>query len=186
MKLKWILLLFLALPIAARAEGDFRVYSGTEVMIEGGKVDKMSVVMNNYQFNIRPPKGWYREVEESSRKIIFKSPSGKSALTVFFTTNSPDQLPDESELRTRVLHDHAGAGVAQYSVCPTAYRPGVLFDLVHIPAPGVVQKIRHAFLPEPAGTTEIVLTASEDEFEKYKQVFMATARAFRVDRVVRQ
>jgi hypothetical protein len=183
--LKWLVLFLFAAVSTVRAQGDFRVVTGTEVLLEGGKVEKMSVVISNYQFNVRPPRGWYRKVEEASREIVFTSPSGKSALTIRFTAFSPDALPEESVLRTRVLQDHAGAGIVQNTVCPTAYRPGMLFDLVRVPAPQVMQKIRHAYLPHPAGTTEMILVSSEDEYDKTKVIFMATARAFRVERILR-
>ena len=174
----------LALPFAGRrrpAQSDFHAYPGTEDLIEGGRVEKLTVVSSNLQFNVRLPKGWYRQVDEASRKIIFTSQSGRSAVTVQFTTNSPGTLPAEDILRAKALQAHPGAGILQYSVCPTSQRPGVFFDLVRVPAPQVVQKIRHAFVAQPAGQVEFVLSASDDEFEKNRLVFMAMLRAFRAE-----
>jgi hypothetical protein len=179
--MKPLLLLFLSLAAAARAQSGFHAYPGTEDLIEGGRVDKLTVVCSNLQFNVRPPKGWYRQVDEASRKIIFTSQSGRSAVTVQFTANSPGTLPAEDILRAQVLQAHPGAGILQYSVCPTSYRPGVFFDLARVPAPRVVQKIRHAFVPQPAGQVEFVLSASDDEFEKNRLVIMAMLRAFRME-----
>jgi len=179
--MKLLLLLFLSLAAAAQAQSDFHAYSGTEDLIEGGRVDKLTVVCSNLQFNVRPPRGWFRQVDEASRKTIFTSPSGRSAVTIQFTTNSPGTLPAEDVLRAQVLQAHPGAGILQSSVCPTSYRPGVLFDLVLTPAPQVVQKIRHAFVAHPAGQAEFVLSASDDEFAKNRLVFMALLRAFRVE-----
>jgi hypothetical protein len=179
--MKLLPLLFLSLTAAARAQGDFHAYSGTEDLIEGGRVEKLTVVSSNLQFNVRPPKGWYRQVDEASRKIIFTDQSGQSAVTVQFTTNFPGTLPAQDILRAQVLQAHPGASILQYSVCPTSYRPGALFDLVRAPAPHVVQKIRHAYVAQPAGQVEFVLSASDDEFEKDRLIFMALARAFRVE-----
>ncbi len=179
--MKLLLLLFLSLAAAARAQSDFHAYPGTEDLIEGGRVEKLTVVSSNLQFNVRLPKGWYRQVDEASRKIIFTSQSGRSAVTVQFTTNSPGTLPAEDILRAKALQAHPGAGILQYSVCPTSQRPGVFFDLVRVPAPQVVQKIRHAFVAQPAGQVEFVLSASDDEFEKNRLVFMAMLRAFRAE-----
>lgn len=179
--MKLFFLLFLSLAASARAQGDFHVYSGTEDLIEGGRMDKLTVVSGDWQFNVRPPKGWYRQVDENGRKIIFTDQSGKSAVTVQFTTNSPGTLPEKDVLQAQALQAHPGAGIVQYSVCPTSYRPGVFFDLVRVPAPQVVQKIRHAFVPQPDGEVEFVLAASDDEFEHDRLVFMAVLRAFRVD-----
>jgi hypothetical protein len=179
--MKLLLLLFLSLAATARAQSDFHAYPGTEDMMEGGRVEKLTVVTGNLQFSVRSPKGWYRQVDEASRKIIFTSPSGRSAVTVQFTTNSPGTLPEQDILRAKALQAHPGATILQSSVCPTSYRPGVLFDLVLTPAPQVVQKIRHAFVAHPAGQAEFVLSASDDEFAKNRLVFMALLRAFRVE-----
>src|ERR1700733_8228074 len=97
--MKLLILLFLSLAVTARAESDFHAYPGTEDLIEGGRFDKLTVVSSNLQFNVRPPRDWTRVVDEPSRKILFTSPSGKSAVTVQFTTNSPGKLPDEDLLR---------------------------------------------------------------------------------------
>lgn len=181
--MKWILALFFSLAATVHAQGDFRVCFSSEVLLEGGRVDKLIVVTSNLQFNIRPPKNWYREVEESSRRITFTSPSGKSALAVQFRTNSPGILPDAADLRAQVLRDHAGAGVVQRAICPSGYRPGVLFDLVRVPAPQVVQRTRHAFVAEPGGRAEFILTSSDDEFQKNSSIFMDVVRDFRVDQI---
>jgi hypothetical protein len=179
--MKRLLLLFLSLAAAARAQSDFHVYPGTEERIEGGRVDKLTVIYGNLQFNVRPPAGWYRQVDEAGRKIIFTARSGRSAVTVQFTANSPGTLPAEDVLRAQALQAHPGAGILQHSVCPTGYRPGVFFDLARVPAPQVVQKIRHAFVPQPAGEVEFVLSASEDEFRQNSTVLMAMLGAFRVE-----
>jgi hypothetical protein len=52
-----------------------------------------------------------------------------------------------------------------------------------VPAPHVIQRMRHAFVTTPAGDVEFVLTASEDEFDKNRQVLMGVLRAFRVESV---
>jgi hypothetical protein len=57
----------------------------------------------------------------------------------------------------------------------------VFFDLVMQPAPGASMKARHAFVAEPAGLAEFVLSANSDEFDKSLIVFMATARSFRLE-----
>jgi len=179
--MKLLLLLFLSLAAAARAQSDFHAYAGTEVLLEGGQVDKLTVVRGNLQFNIRPPKGWSHQVDEASQKIIFTAKSGKSAVTIQFTTHSPGTLPAADVLRTQALQAHPGAGLVQSAVCPTSDRPGLFFDLVRVPAPQVVQKIRHAYVAQPAGQVEFVLAASDDEFEKNKLVLMGMLRAFRVE-----
>jgi hypothetical protein len=179
--MKLFLILFLSLAAAARAQSDFHAYPGSEHLIEGGTVEKLTVVSSHLLFNIRPPRNWYRQVDEAGRKIIFTAPSGKSAVTVQFTAHSPGILPADDVLRAQALQAHPGAGIVQRAVCPTGYRPGVFFYLVRVPAPQVVQKLRHAYVPQPAGEVEFVLTASEDEFQADRQVFMAMLRAFRVD-----
>jgi hypothetical protein len=178
--MKLLILLVFSLAAAARAQSDFHAYPGSENLIEGGRLDKLTVVSSNLQFNVRPPRGWTRVVDEPGRKILFTSPSGKSAVTVQFTTNSPGKLPDEESLRARVGQEHPGTGILQYSVCPTSYGPGVFFDLVSAPRPHIVQKIRHAFVAEPAGEVEFILSASDDEFEKGTLIFMEILRSFRV------
>src|SRR5271167_4401688 len=99
MRLKLLLLLGLSLAAAARAQSGFRVYTGTEDLIEGGTVEKLTVVTRNRQFNIRPPKNWSRQVDEAARKIIFIDSSGRTAVTVQFTSNSPGSLPAKDVLR---------------------------------------------------------------------------------------
>ena len=178
--MKQVLLIFLSLAAVAQAQSVFHAYPGTEDLIEGGRREKLTVVYGNLQFNIRPPKGWYRQVDEAGRKIIFTSQSGRSAVTVQFTANSPGVLPSRDDLRSQVLRAHPGATILQCAVCPTGWRPGVYFDLVRTPAPQVVQKIRHAFVAQPAGGVEFVLAASDDEFKRNCSVFMAMSGAFRV------
>jgi hypothetical protein len=86
-------------------------------------------------------------------------------------------------LREQALAEHPGAGILQSAVCPTSIQPGVLFDLVLVPGPGVELKTRHVFVATPAGETEFVLSASADEFETNKIVFMGTVRSFRMDAI---
>jgi hypothetical protein len=179
--MKLLLFLFLSLAAAAQAQSGFHAYPGAEDLIEGGRVDKLTVVYSNLQFNVRPPKGWYRQVDEASRKIVFTAQSGRSAVTVQFTANSPGALPAKDVLRAQALQAHPGAAILQCSVCPTGCRPGVFFDLVRVPAPQVVQKIRHAFVAQPVGGVEFVLSASDDEFKRNSSVFMAMLGAFRVE-----
>jgi hypothetical protein len=183
MIMKPLLLFLLSLAAVARAQGDFHAYPDSEMLIEGGRIEKLTVVSSNLQYNVRPPRDWSRSVDEPGRKIIFTSPSGKSAVTVQFTTNSPGALPEKDILKTLVLQEHPGAGIFNSAVCPTSYRPGVFFDLAAIPAPHVVQRIRHAFVSQPAGGVEFVLSASDDEFQKDISLVMSMLRAFRVDPV---
>src|ERR1700722_15723519 len=123
--MKHSLLLSLCLAASAQAQPDFHAYTGTEDLIEGGRVEKLTAVYYDLRFNVRAPVGWYRQLDEASSKIIFVSPSGKSALTVQFTTNSPGTLPDEDLLRYKAQQAHPGADLLQTAVCPTSYRPGV-------------------------------------------------------------
>jgi hypothetical protein len=180
MRLKLLLLLGLLLPAAARAQSSFHVYPGMENLIESSPMETLTVVSSNLQFNLRPPRGWSHQVDETDHKIIFTAQSGRSAVTVQFTTNSPGTLPAEDILRARVLQAHPGAGIVHSGVCPTGYRPGVYFDLLRVPAPGLVQRIRHAYVTQPAGQVEFVMAASDDEFERGKVAMMNTAGAFRV------
>jgi hypothetical protein len=181
--MKLLLLFLLSLAAGARAQSDFHAYAGTEVLIEGGRLEKLTVVSSNLQFNVRPPKDWARLVDEAGRKITFTSPSGKSAVMVQFTTNSPGTLPEKGILQAQVLQEHPGAGVYNSAVCPTSYQPGLYFDLALVPAPHIVQRIRHAYVAEPAGQVEFVLSASDDEFQKNIFLIMSMLRSFRVDPV---
>jgi len=83
-------------------------------------------------------------------------------------------------LRTQVLRAHPGATVELYAVCSTNYRPGAYFDLMRVAAPGLVQRLRHAYVPQPAGQVEFILTASDDEFALGAPVVMDMLRAFGV------
>jgi hypothetical protein len=179
--MKPLLLLLLALTAAARAQGDFHAYAGTENLTEGGQVEKLTVVSSNLEFDVRPPRGWARLVDEANRKIIFTSQSGKSAMTILFTTNSPGTLPEKGLLMAQVLQAHPGGGIYNSAVCSTSYQPGVFFDLTLVPAPHVVQRIRHAYVAQPAGEVEFVLSASDDEFGRNSFLIMSMLRAFRVD-----
>jgi hypothetical protein len=180
MRLKLLLLLCLSLAASARAQSGFHAYPGTETLIEGGTVGKLTVVSSDLQFIIRPPKNWSCQVDETGRKIFFIDPSGRSAVTVQFTANSPGTLPAEDVLRAQVLRAHPGAAIVQYAVCSTNYRPGVFFDLVRVAAPGLVQRMRHAFVALPAGQVEFVLTASDDEFGLGKPAITDMLSTFRV------
>jgi hypothetical protein len=92
-------------------------------------------------------------------------------------------LPDEDTLRAQILQEHPGASIVRSSVCPTSYRPGLLFDLVLVPTPDVVMRMRHAFVAGPAGEVEFILSASSDEYDKNCYVVMAMLRAFRVEKL---
>jgi hypothetical protein len=179
--MKLLLLLLLWLAVSVRAQSDFHAYPGIENLAEGNSAEKLTVISHNLQFNVRPPRDWSHWVNESSRKIVFTSPSGQSALTVQFTTNSPGTLPEKDILRTQALQAHPGAAIYNFAAFATGYRPGVFFDLASIPAPHVVQKIRHAFVAGPAGEVEFILSASEAEFATDRIVLMSMLGAFRVD-----
>ena len=173
-------LFFAAIAVtAARAEDGFHAYASSTNLIEGGRVDLLVIVTSNQQAYLRSPKGWYHQVDESREKITFQTTSGKSALTVQFTTNSPGALPPEKILKARVLAEHPGSGILQYSICPTSSGPGVFFDLISIPAPRVILKMRHAYVALPGGEAEFVLSANEDEFDKGRIVLMGMLNSFR-------
>jgi len=174
-------LLLLCLALSAGAQSDFHALASTEYLLEGGQLEKLTVVTGNLQFNIRPPRDWSRCVDDAARRITFTSPSGQGAVTIQFTSNSPGTLPENDLLRTHLQQAHPGAGVYNTAVCPTSSRPGVFFDLAGVPAPHVVQKIRHAFVPGPSGVVEFVLSASNEEFDKDRLALMAMLGAFRVD-----
>jgi hypothetical protein len=157
----------------------FHAYAGSTNLIEGGKVETLVLIKGKEQFTLRPPKGWYRQVMESQQRITFQDKSGKSALIVQFTTNSPGTLPDKQVLQSRVLAEHPHSGILQYNFCPTSSGPGVFFDLVCMPVPESVLKIRHAFVALPEGEAEFTLSASDDEFEKGRIVVMGMLSTFR-------
>jgi hypothetical protein len=179
--MKKLSLLFLTLAMAAQAQNSFRAYSSTEKLLEGGQVEKMNVAMGDLRFTFRPPKKWGSVVDGADRKIVFTSPSGKSAVTVQFTANSPGALPEQDVLRAQVLQAHPGAEIMRSAVCPTSYKPGMFYDLVLVTDGGAMLKVRHAFVPQPGGGAEFILSASDDEFEKDKYILMAMLRAFRVE-----
>lgn len=181
--MKYLATLILSLAVAAQAQSDFRAYAGMEESLEGGRTQKLTVISSDLQFNIVPPRSWACQTIAAERKLVFTSPSGRSAITVQFTGNSPGELPDNDVLREQALRAHPGAGVLQTSVCPTGYRPAVFFDLVMMPTPGKILKLRHAFISEPAGVAEIVLSANDDEFDQYRPVIMGMLRNFRATRL---
>lgn len=175
-------LLVFCVAIANSAQAGFRAYAGTESGVEGGTVEKLTVVSDtdHLLFNVRPPAGWTRQMDADGRRIVFTSASGRSALTIQFTTNSPGALPEDDILRAQVLEAHPGAGIVQRAVCPTSYQPGVFFDLTSVPSAHLVQKARHAFVAGPAGEVEFVLSSSEDEFDAAAAQFMDILRDFSV------
>ena len=179
--MKLIILILAALAMTAQAQSDFKAVPGMEDLQEGGRLEKLTVVTGNLMFNVRPPRGWSRLIDEAGHKIVFTSQSGQSAITVLFTGNSPGVLPDDDALEQQVLRAHPGASIVQTSVCPTSYKPGKFFDLTSIPTPHVVQKIRHAYVSQPAGEVEYILSASEAEFDKDQYIIMGMVRAFRVE-----
>jgi hypothetical protein len=181
--MKWLLFLFLVTATGAHAAGGFHVYSGSTNLIEGGTVETLILINGEEESTLRPPKGWFHEIDDSQRKIIFKNQTGKSALTLQLTTNSPGRLPGRDVLQARVLAEHPGAGILQYNVCTTSSGPGVFFDLVSMPAPQVILKIRHAFVKLPQGQAEFILSSSDDEFEKGRTVFMLMLNSFRTSQV---
>lgn len=180
MRLKFSFLLCFALAAATRADSDFHANFGTEILAEGGHLDKITVITGSLQFNFRPPKRWAHALDEAGRKIVFTSPSGQSAVTVLFTSRSPGILPDKDMLQAQALQAHPGATILLSSVCPTSYQPGVLFDMQRVAGPGIMQRIRHAFVAQPAGQVEFDLTASDEEYEKAKLAFTSLLQSFRV------
>jgi hypothetical protein len=181
--MKFALLFSLSLAVAAQAQAGIQVYPGTEDLIEGGRVEKLTVVSSPWQFDLRPPRGWYRQVDEGGQKIIFTAPSSKSAVIVQFTTNSPGALPPQDTLKAGALLAHPGAAIVQYAACPTGYHPGAMIDLVRVAAPKVVQRMRHAYVAVPYGEVEFILNASDDEFDNNRVIFMGMLRDFRVQQL---
>lgn len=178
--MKLFSILFLCLTAVAGAQGDFHVYADRETLLEGGVREMLTVFQSNLRYNIRSPKGWYRKADEPNRKILFTSPDGKSAVAVRFTDKSPGVLPEADVLKATALQEHPGARDFYSATFPTSYRPGRFFDLAAVPAPHIVQKIRHAFVPGPAGEVEFVLSSSDDDFQKNSHVLMNMLGAFKV------
>jgi hypothetical protein len=179
MRLKLLLLFCFSVAVAAPGQSDFHVYAGTENLIEDGPVAKLTVVSGNLQFNLRPPKDWSSRADEAGHKIVFTDESGRSALTVQFTTNSPGTLPSKDVLQAQAQRAHPGFNIVASGVCPTSYQPGLYFDLVRVAGPGLVQRTRHAFVTQPAGQVEFVLVGTDDEFGLGKPAITGMLSAFR-------
>jgi hypothetical protein len=181
--MKYFLPLLLSLALGAQAQTDFNAYSGTEESLEGGWVPKLTIVTRDFQFNISPPRGWACQQDAPSRKLVFTSASGRSAITIQFTARSPRTLPDNDVLREEVLRAHPGSGILQTAMCPTSYQAGVFFDLVLMPSPGNILKVRHAYVPGPAGEVEFILSANADEFDQNRVFLMSMLRSYRVSSI---
>lgn len=178
MKLIFSALLFLCVVLTAQGQVDFHAYLSSEEMIEGGRVDKMSIAISNLVFSLHPPRKWFREVDDPLQKIVFTAPTGKSAITVQFTTNSPGRLPDSDTLKAQALQAHPGAGFVQTGSLQTRSQSAVFFDLARMPAPGVVQRLCHAYVSDPLGVVEFTLASTDDEFLQRKQTLIGLLRSF--------
>jgi len=177
--MKLLLLIFLTGVTAAQASDSFHAYVSSTNLIEGGQVETMILVTPRLQTTLRPPRNWSHQVDELQQRVTFENRSGQSALIVQFTTNSPGALPDKELLKERVLGEHPGSGILQYSVCATSSGPGVFFDLVRMPAPHVMLLMRQAFIALPSGQAEVTLSASDDEFATGRTVMMGLLNSFR-------
>jgi hypothetical protein len=179
--MKLLLALILSLAAAAQAQSDFHAYPGVDQMLEGGQVEKITLVCSNLQFHIRPPKKWSHLIDEASRKVVFTSPSGSSAITIQFTSESPGYMPDTDDLHDRTVREHPGAGISPPFICPTGIQPGVGFDLVQSPAPNTELVTRVAYVAQPLGLTEFALAGNTNEYQKDQRIFMMILREFRAD-----
>lgn len=173
-------LIFCCLAAAAHAQVDFHAYLTSDQMLEGGRAETLSVVTSNLLFSLHPPRNWYREVDDLQRKIVFTAASGKSAITVLFTGDSPGSLPDQETLKFQALQAQPGAGFVLFGSIQTTSQPAEFVDMVRMLSPGVIQRFRHAYVADPAGRVEFILAATDDEFPQRKETLSMMLRSLAV------
>jgi|SRR5581483_8842372 len=178
-----ILLTVFALAARAQDTNQFRAYSGTVDLIEGGRVSVVNVDWGNLKCSIRNPIRFASHVDSDLRQIKFDTDSGGVVIEVTFTTNSPGQLPSNDELQAMALSRHPGAWVLGSGALFTGYQPGVYFDLAARPSALLSLRIRHGFVATPKGIVEFSFGANDAEFENYRVAFMQAAGTFTVETI---
>jgi hypothetical protein len=173
------LLFFASLQPPSFCQPSFKVIPATLASAEGGSVNVLLIEVDKAQFSLRIPNGYGTQVSEENRSIVFTAANDASTITVRVTTNFSGALPKMEELRDIVAKKYPGASVVQSSPCVSDYGPGLCFDLTQ-PAPnGLALRIRHAYVPYPAGSFEFVFSCNGADYDKNRLSFVWLLNSFR-------
>jgi hypothetical protein len=184
---KLISLLILASSLAASAQTNFHAFESTETLIEGGTVQTLVVDTGREHLVTRLPRGFSAAVTYDTQSVLFKEDTGRIAITMCVTTNSPGRLPADDTLRSNALAANPGAAFLQISSCATGYRPARFIDSTVSLDPVRNIRTRHAFVPCPEGVVEFVISAKEQDFNnKGRVVFNLFLSSFRVETIESQ
>jgi hypothetical protein len=179
MKLSSVLLF--AFSLAASAQTNFHAFESQENMLEGGTVRTLIADTGSEHLVVRLPRGGSAVVTYDTQSVLFKEDTGRIAITMRVTTNSPGRLPDDDTLRSNALAANPGAAFLQISSCATGFKPARFVDSTVSLDPARNIRTRHAFVPCPDGLVEFVFSARDQDFDKGRVVFNLLLSSFRVE-----
>lgn len=183
---KLLALLLPALALAASAQTNFHAFESYENLIEGGTVQTLVVDTGRQHLVTRLPRGFSAAAAYDTQSVLFQEDTGRIAITLRVTTNSPGRLPADDTLRSNALAANPGANFLQISSCATGCRPARFVDSTVSLNPVRNIRTRHAFVPCPDGLVEFVFSAKNQDFEKGRVVFNLLLSSFRVETIENQ
>ena len=165
---------------SAFGQPEFKVYSSTEAMAEGGLVNIMVIQTESEQFQVRVPKGYGSQVRQNDQSIVFTSLTGGSIITMKMSTNYAGSLPKMEDLRDEVAKKNSTASLVQTSPCHTSCGTGLLFDLFQSTAGNLTMWIRDGYVSFPEGSFEFTLSCDSRDYDKNRLSFAWLLNSFRL------
>ena len=181
MRLLSLLLLFISLVCQVRAQDDFRAYSSSYEMIEGGRIDTMVALLNGYRFTTRVPNKFSTHIDSDKRSIVFTDASGSTAITMQVTTNSPGGLPPDDTLHEQAVSADAGGSFIQLVGANAGGHPCRYVDTVRLMHNDLAIRTRYVFVQTSEGIVDFIYTSKSEDFEKGRIVLNQVLNSFRVE-----
>jgi hypothetical protein len=181
--MKLLCLIVAAFSLAAAGQTSFRASDSYEDLIEGGTVHTLAVDAGREHLVARVPRGYAATVDNESQSVVFKENTGRIAITMRVTTNSPGVMPDDDTLRGLALAINPNENFLQLSTCATGYKPARFVDSIHSLDPFRRIRSRHAFVACPEGIVEFIFSAKDEAFDEGRVAFSLFLSSFRVEMI---
>jgi hypothetical protein len=179
--LKFALIAILCfLPWLCPAQSNFRAYSNSVEMVEGGIVATLEIFTGNEHITVRVPRGYTSSVDDEKHRVSFSDKAGAMNITLQVTTDSPGSLPPDDILRSRALASYDGAKFLQVGVAGVPGRAAKFVDTYRAVDEQLTLKRRHAFVSCPEGVVEFTFSANSRDFEQGRLAFGLMLSSFQL------
>ncbi len=167
-------------PTPARDTNEFRLFTTTLTLLEGGTLTNYCWNVGTNRFAFRAPARWSVRADAAGRKLDLLDGEVRAGVTVRFQPRTkPGEAPEgPAALRERLKRARPAAQWIEESVEETGCGAGPVFQLEVPLEKGIRAAIRVVFIPMSDGLLEFELRTTAELLEGYLKAFGRVLHSF--------